>query len=557
MKIVLCRILIFLLITGSDGFGKQGPLKFVDSHFTQYSVTVPVLKNKVNNPVLRLTIKSTQPNEVLRKLDISLSGTSNLKDIKAVRVFYYGADSVSGNMQSVAAPLFGSTQRVDKAISITGNQRLIPGDNHFWIAVELSNEANLINRISVKGTKVHTSNDVLTARDATVEPLRMGVAVRQHRQDGVHSSRIPGLATSKKGTLLAVFDARYESGRDLQGHMDIGLHRSTDGGNTWKPIQIVMDMGEWGGLPQKFNGVSDACILVDEKSGDIYIAGLWMYGVINGEGKWLEGLSQNDTRWNHQWRDKGSQPGLGVKQTSQFLIIKSTDDGLTWSEPVNITSACKRPEWWLWAPAPGAGITTKNGTLVFPTQGRDKNGTPFSNITYSAGGGTTWKTSNAALDIPKGTTECAVVELLDGSLMLNMRTNKNAGVVGTTNGRSVAVTHNLGESWEEHASSQNALPEPVCMASLYKFEDPILNRRFLLFSNPNSKVSRDSITIKASFDDGISWPENDWVLLDALKGRGYSCITAVDSNHIGILYESSQADMVFQKIPITPWIRKK
>ena len=75
--------------------------------------------------------------------------------------------------------------------------------------------------------------------------LRAGVAVRQHKQDGVHTSRIPGLATSTKGTLLAIYDARYESPRDLQGHMDICLNRSTDGGQTWQPMQVVLDMKDW------------------------------------------------------------------------------------------------------------------------------------------------------------------------------------------------------------------------------------------------------------------------------------------------------------------------
>src|SRR5690606_32054066 len=127
---------------------------------------------------------------------------------------------------------------------------------------------------------------------------RIGVALRRHQQDGIHTSRIPGLATTNRGTLLAIFDARYESARDLQGHMDIGLHRSTDGGNTWEPLQVAMDMGEWGGLPQKFNGVSDACILVDKNSDAIYIAGLWMHGVINEEGEWLTGLTEESEAWN-------------------------------------------------------------------------------------------------------------------------------------------------------------------------------------------------------------------------------------------------------------------
>ena len=76
----------------------------------------------------------------------------------------------------------------------------------------------------------------------------------------------------------------------------------------------------------------------------------------------------------------------------------------------------------------------------------------------------------------------------------------------------------------------------------------------LLFSNPDSKSSRDHLTIKASFDEGITWPEQ--MLLDELKSWGYSCITSVDEQHIGILYESSQADMVFQKIAISELLDK-
>ena len=69
--------------------------------------------------------------------------------------------------------------------------------------------------------------------------MRVGVAVRQKGQDGCVSSRIPGLATSNQGTLLAIFDARYDYSRDLQGNIDIALHRSTDQGLTWQPVQTV------------------------------------------------------------------------------------------------------------------------------------------------------------------------------------------------------------------------------------------------------------------------------------------------------------------------------
>src|SRR5690606_10169219 len=241
---------------------------------------------------------------------------------------------------------------------IKGEKTLTPGDHFLWVCYTLRDDAAILGRIGTACKRV-SFNHATVAPTWKGSPIkqRIGVALRQHGQDGVHTSRIPGLATTNKGTLLAIFDARYESARDLQGHMDIGLHRSEDGGQTWEPLQIAMDMGEWGGLPEKFNGVSDACILVDKNSDAIYIAGLWMYGVIDADGKWVEGLTDTSTVWNHQWRTKGSQPGFDVKQTSQFLIVKSTDDGKTWDEPVNLTEHCKREEWWLWAPAPGNGIT--------------------------------------------------------------------------------------------------------------------------------------------------------------------------------------------------------
>ncbi len=204
------------------------------------------------------------------------------------------------------------------------------------------------------------------------------MAVRQHEQDNVHTYRIPGLTTTKKGTLLASYDVRRDLRRDLQGDIDIGISRSVDGGQTWEPMRIALDMSTWGDLPEKFNGVSDACLLADVNTGDVYVAGLWMYGVINSEGKWLEGLTEDSTAWNHQWLTKGSQPGFGVKQTSQFLISKSEDDGITWGETENITRMGKQEEWWLYAPGPGHGIVMEDSTLVFPTQGRDENGETFS-----------------------------------------------------------------------------------------------------------------------------------------------------------------------------------
>lgn len=556
LKKYICLVvfLCFSLGYAGEGFAmhQQG------IQVTQYQYQVPVLINKKDNPVLR--IKVTVPADMkpvqLDGVRLSAEGTDDLAEITAVRIYYYGTDSAAGAMNDLKQPLFGQSAVSGDVIQVAGQRQLEAGDHFLWVSYELSPDASLDHRVAVKCISVTVDGRAVDAA-AVAAPVRQrtGVAVRRHMQDGVHTARIPGLARTNKGTLLAIFDARHQSARDLQGDMDIGLHRSTDGGQTWEPLQITMDMGEWGGLPQKFNGVSDACVLVDRNSDAIYIAGLWMHGVINKDGEWISGLNEASDDWNHQWRDKGSQPGFSERQTSQFLIVKSTDDGKTWEAPVNLTRMCKKEEWWLWAPAPGNGITLDDGTLVFPTQGRDKDGQSFSNITYSTDGGQTWKTSNPAYS---GTTECAVVQLSDKSLMLNMRSGRNKGRLGGDNGRAIAVTRDLGQTWVEHPSSFNALPEPVCMASLYKHKYGANGQgaSILLFSNPDSRQFRENITIKISHDDGKTWPGERRILLDEGRGRGYSCLTSVDDRHVGILYESSQADLVFQRINIEDYMEQ-
>lgn len=513
---------------------------------------LPVLTLKDANPVLRLEIiKSGTEICPVNEIVCSLDGTTNLADIEAVRLYAATKEGDFSAKTFVTSPLSPASKIVFK------NPLFLREDTTVvWVAVRLKDRVNLAHRIQVEcvSAKIASEKVEITSARPLVK-LRTGVAVRQWGQDGVNTSRIPGVVTSKKGTLLAVYDARHETSRDLQGDIDIAMNRSFDGGETWQPMQIVLDMKQWAGLPEKYNGVSDACLLVDDYTGDLFVAGLWMHGVLDGKtGQWVEGLTQDSTRWIHQWIEKGSQPGIDVRRTSQFLITRSGDDGHTWSEPLNITPGTKRPEWWLYAPAPGHGITLKDGTLVFPTQGRDKDGFPFSNITWSKDNGKTWTTSNPAYD---NTTECMAVELSDGSIMLNMRDNRNNGNK-EVNGRRICTTSDLGETWTEHPTSRKALIESTCMASIHRhtFKENGVEKTILLFCNPESHDSRDKMTLKVSVDDGKTWSDSTKILLDEYRGFGYSCITSVDESTLGVFYESSQAQMVFQQVRLEELIGK-
>ena len=77
--------------------------------------------------------------------------------------------------------------------------------------------------------------------NATPVAQRIGVAVVRHGDFKSKFYRIPGLARSRKGILLAVYDIRYNHSGDLPANIDVGVSRSTDGGRTWSDVKIAID----------------------------------------------------------------------------------------------------------------------------------------------------------------------------------------------------------------------------------------------------------------------------------------------------------------------------
>lgn len=194
-------------------------------------------------------------------------------------------------------------------------------------------------------------------------------------------------------------------------------------------------------------------------------------------------------------------------------------------------------------------MTMQNGNLVFASQYWDeqrKPGIPHSSIIYSEDHGKTWKSGVGA---KSNTTEAQVVETTPGTLMLNMRDNRGKF-------RSIATTKDMGKTWVEHHTSYEALPDPVSMASLVKARVNVKGkmRDVLFFSNVNSNTARFNTTIKASLDLGETWlPENE-VALDFRSTFGYSALTKIDDNTIGILYEGSR-DLYFIRVPVSDIIK--
>ncbi len=413
---------------------------------------------------------------------------------------------------------------ITRHMNVSGRQALIEGDNYFWIACGIAQDADISAVVSAKVHRLKFSNGDSRGVEADFQTQRLGVSVRTGGDDNVHTYRIPGLATTLKGTLIGVYDVRHRSGGDLPGDIDVGMSRSTDGGRTWDDMKIVMDMGDdprW-----DYDGIGDPAVLVDRGTGTIWVAATWSHG-------------------NRAWH--GSGQGLEPTQTGQLMLVKSADDGKTWSQPFNITKQVKKPEWCFLLQGPGKGITMQDGTLVFAAQYQDppgKSRLPHSTIIYSKNNGVSWNVGTGAFD---DTTEAQVIEVEPGVLMLNCRYNRK-GV------RVVMITRDMGATWQEHVTSQRALVEPgACMGSLIDVqgETGLEMQDWLLFSNPDSASGRNHITIKASPDRGRTWPKRYRLLLDEEPSAGYSCMSMIDRDTIGILYEGSQAHMTFQRLKLS------
>ena len=494
----------------------------------------PVLIRNEHGPLLRVIVDAADPKDVrVNAVSFKFDGTDDLGDLDSLTLFSTGDKEDKEEFASTTR--FGEPAKPAATVTFHGERVLRAGKNVFWLSCRLKATANLSHRVAGACTAVETTAGKLTpSAGSTVVRHRVGVALRKHQDDGVHTYRIPALATSPKGTLLCVYDMRRRMGRDLQEDIDIGLSRSTDGGQTWEPVRVIMDMGEYGGLPQEQNGCSDPGIIVDQQTGDVFCFALWMNGK---PGK-------------HQWVDDGSEPGYEIGKSAQFLMVRSQDDGLTWTKPENMTRKLKQEAWWLLAPSPQQGINLPDGTLVMPVQGRDGRAalSTFATIMISSDHGAAWTVGKPAFN---GGNECQAARLGDGSIMLNIRNDHERF-------RAVFVTKDLGQTWQAHETNRNTLIEPNCNGSLLRvdYEHAGEKKHVLLFANPHTRQGRTHHTIQVSVDDGRTWPKSHHLLLDEGRGAGYPSLTRVDDRHVGIVYEGSQSHLVFERFSLDELLKK-
>lgn len=337
--------------------------------------------------------------------------------------------------------------------------------------------------------------------------LPHGSIVFHQGMAGYHTFRIPAVVEAADGTILAFAEARKETGRD-EGHIELVMRRSSDGGMTWGALEVV-----WADAP---NVCGNPSPVVDRRDGTIYLLCCWGFGA--------------DTE------------RMINSRTSEFprkvFLLTSSDNGAKWSAPREITPMVSRDDWTWYATGPGHALQLQNGRIVVPCDHGRFNGTGSdysSHIIYSDDRGASWHIGGR---VPGGN-ESTATQLAGGEVMLNMRWQGSleAPTAEADRYRRVALSRDGGQTFYR-VYVDSTLVEPICQGSVATMCEPGGKpTQRVFFSNPASQRGRRDLTLRMSDDGGRTWA---YALLLARLGA-YSDIVVLHDGRVGVLCETGFA----------------
>jgi sialidase-1 len=314
--------------------------------------------------------------------------------------------------------------------------------------------------------------------------------------DGYQMYRIPAIEVAPDGSLLAFAEARKYGGSDPgmgKQDIDLVLKRSTDNGGTWSPMKIIEDPGElW--------SAANPATVVDRQNGRV----------------WLLYLRSKPERSTDT-----SRPGTDDMQT---LARHSDDNGLTWSDPLDLTKVARDysdPTWQASVVGPGGVIQTRTGRLVAPVW-KVK---PYGVFTiFSDDHGQTWQ-RGSLMPGNQGGDEDQIVELADGRLLLDIRQNSGPH-------RLLATSSDAGQTWSEPRPGVSVTPV-ACAIERLTLQSAGDDRNRIVWTGPKGP-GRKTLVARLSYDEGQTFT-NERLIAD--EPAAYSDLTVLKNKTVGVLWE--------------------
>lgn len=356
----------------------------------------------------------------------------------------------------------------------------------------------------------------LSCRQSAAPAFEGPIELYKAGENGYFCYRIPAIALTQQGTLLAFAEARKNLHKD-HGDIDLVVKRSTDGGRTWGEMITIRNDGE--------NCCSSPTPVVLD-NGRILMLSTWKTTAIP--------FHYFDITW---------------------LIQYSDDDGLTWSEPRRIDEGLVERDWIMACIGPGHAIQLQNGphkgrvvaSCYHKWEGEGKLWQGRSFFIYSDDNGETWTRGGFS---ERGGNECMSAELANGDIMLNMREFQRwADTTRLAMRRQVSISKDGGESMSPIVFDPQ-LPEPVCEGSLIRYKKGHEKDNWLLFMNPTDTTKRRELKVKLSKDCGKNWKE---IYEGPYNMEAYSDMVELKDGSVALIYEAGAEkiyeNLVFDIIP--------
>lgn len=441
----------------------------------------------------------------LQSVLINLDATTDINDVKSVKVYTTGLSSSQNNKYLDKAVLIGSCTPQEGDFLCETNGYLYKGINYLWFAVDIDDDAEEGNSIDMSVLSLNVNDEAYDVKNPNPTGSREIILARTTLlRPGDYNStnyRIPAVITARDGSIVAVTDKRKYNNGDLPEDIDILCNVSKDGGHTWtEPYTIAYGTGYK-------QGYGDCALALTNDENGIIAA------FVGGPGFW------------------GSTPTDPLR----MYISRSHDNGMTWSEPEDIThfvygAECEdeeRKEWLGGFFGSGNGLLTSTGRIMFVIAMRENNTREVicNHAVYSDDNGQTWQVSGRA---SVGGDEAKVTELVDGRILMSIRRNGY---------RWYNISEDGGVTWQETTSEWTDIVAPACNGDLIRYTsvNDGYDKNRLLHSVPEGS-SRKNVTVYVSYDEGESWQTKKCIVP---YNSAYSSLCVLPDNTIGLYVEEA------------------